>query len=40
MRDHVLLAEKHGYKVKIQEPETEWAWNPAECAKRNIHDFP
>jgi NEDD4-binding protein 2 len=40
MKPYVLLAQKHGYRPVFCYPETEWATNPEECARRNSHGVP
>lgn len=39
-REYVRMALDHGYKVVLVEPETSWAKDPVECAKRNSHGVP
>lgn len=34
------LAEKYGFEVLIKFPQTPWAWDPEECARRNKHKVP
>jgi predicted kinase len=40
MKQYVLAGEEHGYAVRIEEPETPWAFNYRQCAKRNSHNVP
>lgn len=40
MRAYAQAAIAHGYEIEFAAPTTEWAWNPAECAKRNAHGVP
>lgn len=40
MKPYVSMAEAHGYEVVICYPETPWAWDADECAKRNVHGVP
>lgn len=37
---YVELAREKGYSVKICRPNTPWAGNAEECAKRNVHNVP
>jgi predicted kinase len=39
-KPYIDLAMKYGHKIKIIMPETEWAWDVEECAKRNTHNVP
>lgn len=40
MKPYVLLADKYGYQIEIHKPNTDWAWNSEELAKRNTHKVP
>ena len=40
MRPYADLAQQHGYKVEIIEPQTPWSFDAAELAKRNTHGVP
>lgn len=40
MKPYILLAEKYGYEIEWVEAQSEWAWNPEECHKRNKHGVP
>jgi NEDD4-binding protein 2 len=40
MKNYVHAAEKYGYSIEFKEPQTEWAWNANELAKRNTHNVP
>lgn len=40
MKKYVEAAQRYGYKVEFREPETPWAWNADELAKRNTHGVP
>jgi predicted kinase len=40
LKPYVLAAKKHGYQIEFREPQTEWAWNADELAKRNTHGVP
>lgn len=40
MKVPVQMAIKAGYKIKIIEPDTPWAFNAEELAKRNQHGVP
>lgn len=40
VRFYVELAREKGYGVKICRPNTTWANNAEECAKRNVHNVP
>ncbi len=40
MRKYVQAADTYKYDVKIQEPETDWAWNYKKCGKMNSHGVP
>jgi predicted kinase len=37
---YVHMAIKHGYRVEVREPETEWKRNVEELAARNVHSVP
>jgi hypothetical protein len=40
MKKYVEAADKFGYMVELQESQTEWAWKPKQCAKKNNHGVP
>jgi NEDD4-binding protein 2 len=40
MKKTVELAQKYGYEVEFHEPDTDWAWNVEELAKKNTHGVP
>lgn len=40
MKPYVELADKYGYDVSFAKPETAWAWDAEELAKRNRHEVP
>jgi NEDD4-binding protein 2 len=40
MKRYVNLADQYGYKISLETPDTEWAWNSEELAKRNTHGVP
>lgn len=40
MKPYVLLADKHGYSVTFEKPDTSWAWDAEELARRNSHGVP
>ena len=40
MKPYVELADKYGYDVSFAKPETDWAWDAEELAKRNSHEVP
>ncbi len=40
MKPYVSMADSYGYEVVITYPETPWAWDADECAKRNVHGVP
>jgi len=40
MKPYVELADKYGYDVSFAKPETAWAWDAEELAKRNSHEVP
>jgi NEDD4-binding protein 2 len=40
MDPYLRLAERYDYEVYIHEPDTPWAKDVDECAKRNTHDVP
>jgi tRNA uridine 5-carbamoylmethylation protein Kti12 len=40
VKRYIDKAKDAGYTVSLVEPETPWRYNPAECAKRNIHRVP
>jgi predicted kinase len=40
IQPYLELAEKHGYHVSYAVPQTPWAFNVQECAKRCIHNIP
>jgi NEDD4-binding protein 2 len=40
MRKYVESADKYQYEIKIEEPETDWAWNYKKCGKMNTHGVP
>ena len=40
MKQYVKLAQQYGYSVDFHEPDTSWAWDVAELAKRNTHGVP
>lgn len=37
---YIEIATTYGYKIRIQMPETSWAWNIHECAVKNRHGVP
>lgn len=39
-RPYIEAAQEHGYTVEFHRPQTEWALNAEECAKRNTHGVP
>lgn len=39
-RPYVEHAVSTGYEIRFASPRTPWAWNVAECAKRNTHGVP
>jgi predicted kinase len=39
-RPYVMFAQVYGYDVKFLEPETPWAFDAEELAKRNVHKCP
>lgn len=39
-REYVRAALANGYRVQFIEPQTAWAKNPEECARRNSHGVP
>lgn len=39
-KSYVEVAVAAGYAVEILQPQTEWAFNPIECAARNRHGVP
>lgn len=39
-REYVKAAVQYGYDVQFVEPTTPWAFDVAECAKRNQHGVP
>ena len=40
IRPYVEMANKYGYKIVFQEPDTEWKFDPVELAKKNKHGVP
>jgi len=40
MKAYIDLARNNGYGVTLVYPNTSWAWNVQECAKRNSHGVP
>jgi pantothenate kinase-related protein Tda10 len=40
MQPYLDLADKHGYEVRVQEPNTEWRNNVAKCHRMNEHNVP
>ena len=40
MKKYVLAAQQYGYKVRVEEADTAWAFNYRQCAKRNNHGVP
>jgi len=38
--EYVKMAKAHNYKVEIKTPQTDWAFDPEECAKKNSHGVP
>ena len=40
MKPYVEVALQHGYAVLVREPQTPWAKDASELAKRNIHSVP
>lgn len=40
MQNYILAALIWNYNVVFMEPDTPWAWNVEECAKRNSHGVP
>lgn len=39
-RHYAVMAREHGYDVKFLEPDTPWAFDVDELAKRNVHRVP
>lgn len=39
-KPYVEMAQKHGYRVEIQESQTPWRFDAEELAKRNSHGVP
>jgi len=37
MARYVEMATHFGYRAICREPDTEWAWNPRQCAEKNVH---
>ena len=40
MKNYVIAGEQRGYAVRIEEPETPWAFSYRQCAKKNAHGVP
>jgi predicted kinase len=40
MQPYLEMADEFDYEVEIREPQTLWAKDPQECAKRNVHGVP
>lgn len=40
MKPYVKLADMYGYKIKIELPDTEWAWDAEQLANKNTHGVP
>jgi predicted kinase len=40
IQPYVKLADKHGYKVELKEPNTPWKFDSKELARRNTHGVP
>lgn len=40
MKPYVNLAQQYGYNVQFEKPQTPWAWDTEELAKRNSHEVP
>lgn len=40
MKRYIILAQKYGYEVEFHEPDTPWARDAEELAKRNTHGVP
>lgn len=40
MRNFVMMGIMYGYRIRVVESETEWAWDVAECTRRNTHNVP
>ena len=36
MRRYVEQADIYGYAVKVETPETQWAWNANQCSKKKV----
>ena len=40
MTGYLAVVAQYGAAVELMEPDTPWAWNPVECARRNVHGVP
>jgi len=40
MNEYLKIAAHHDALVELVLPQTPWAWNPNECARRNVHGVP
>ena len=40
MKNYVISGEEHGYAVRMEEPDTHWAFSYRQCAKKNAHGVP
>ena len=40
MKNYVLAGEEYNYAIRIEEPDTYWAFKYRQCAKRNSHGVP
>ncbi len=40
MDEYLKIAAHHDALVELVVPKTPWAWNPNECARRNVHGVP
>ena len=39
-RQYVAMAEEHGYNIEFAVPNTPWAWNVEELARKTTHGVP
>lgn len=40
MKPYVKLGDMYGYKISIEYPETDWAWDADQLASKNTHGVP
>lgn len=40
IKPYVKLGDMYGYKIKLELPDTEWAWDAEQLANKNSHGVP